>query len=135
MESKKKTDWVAWLLGGVIWGALIVLLIAGSGCAGLDYVGQRAAERAESVVESYCSLPRSTRAIVRWEGNEAVKERGVMVVGCKGEEDYDRLRAVFVEPYSASTIDSIIAEVLARGAYTMPDGSVIRLVVDGPEGE
>lgn len=130
MENKRDWKGLAWL---ALAAAGVLLLL--QGCAALDVAGQRLGERAEGLVEAYCDQPRSVRAIVRWETNEAVKERGAVVIGCAGEEDYDRLRQVFVEPYSEATIDSIIAEVLERGAYTMPDGSVIRLVVDSPEEE
>lgn len=115
-------------------GALALGALALSGCAALDVAASRLGDRAESMVSEYCELPRSARAIVRWETNQAVEGKGTIVLACKQDgAEYDQLRQTFVEPLSDSTIDSIIADVIERGSYELPDGSTIRLVVEEAE--
>lgn len=113
--------------------ALTLGALAATGCAAVDVARDRLGDRAESVVDSYCSLPRSARAVVRVETNRAIEERGQIVIGCKGEPDYERLRTAFVEPLSDATFDRLLTRLLTDGALTLPDGTKLRVVVS--EGE
>lgn len=118
------------LIAAVLAAAAVPL----AGCAALDVAGDRLGARAEGVVDSYCSLPRSARAIVRVETNRAVAERGAIVVACKADgEEYEQLRAAFVEPLSDATFDRLLTRLLTEGSLTLPDGSRLRVVVEAGE--
>lgn len=116
-------------------GALALGALGLTGCAAFDVAAGRLGDRAESLVGDYCELPRSVRHVVRWETNKAVQETGTVVIGCQGEPDYTQLRQAFVEPLSDSTIDALIAEVLQKGAVTLPDGTKLKLIVEEGEQE
>lgn len=107
-------------------------LLTLTGCGALDYARGRVADRVEDLARTYCDQPRSVRAIVRVETNNALEDTASIVVACAGEPGYDELRRLYVEPLSNSTIDALVGELLKRGSITLPDGTILRIVADQP---
>lgn len=131
LREQRKTRWQIPVVG-----LLLVALVLGTGCAtalgvGVDYTAERMVESARR----YCQLPPPARSLLRKWINEQLEGTSTLVNECVDDEGYEDLRRVYVDPHLATTIDSIIAEVLDKGFYTLPNGSTIRMVVDSPEGE
>lgn len=118
---------------GVIALALTAGLFALNGCAAAaGVVKQRVADRAVETAQWYCDQPRSARAVLRVEANDALEGEAAVVIACASDEEgeYDNLRHYFVDPLGDSTLDRLMLTLVEQGGLTLPDGRRLRVVVD-----
>lgn len=103
-----------------------------AGCAAGSVVKQRVADRAVETAQWYCSQPRTARSILRVEANKALEGEAKVVIACHGDDagEYDALQLHFIDPLGAATVDRLLLTVIEKGAYTLPDGRTLRVVVD-----
>lgn len=116
-------------------GRLIVLLAFGvvlGGCASLQVAKERVEDRAVEAAQWYCAQPKTARAILRVEANRALTGEARIVVGCAGDEsgEYDSLQAHYVDPLGDASVNQLRLLLLERGSITLPDGTVLRVVID-----
>lgn len=118
-------------------GALaLVAAVAGivllAGCAAGSVVAQRVEDRAVETAQWYCGQPRTARSILRVEANRALEGEAKVVIACHGDDndEYETLQAHFIDPLGEATVDRLLLTVIEKGAYTLPDGRTLRVIVD-----
>lgn len=117
-------------------GALALTLTAGlfalNGCAAASVVRERVADRAVETAQWYCGQPRSARAILRVEANDALAGEAAVVIACAADEEgeYANLRHYFVDPLGEATLDRLMLTLVEDGTITLPDGRRLRVIVE-----
>lgn len=110
---------------------MTALMVGLSGCASLEAARSYAGSKAQELTAGYCEQPLSHRLILRAEANRALDGKAAIVVSCEGDEGYDAFRAAYVAPYLDRDLEgAVMAELLRRGSYTLPDGRVVKLVIE-----
>ena len=63
--------------------------------------------------------------------NNALEGQAWVAIGCRGDEDFDELYERLIAPYTDYDIRAaVLARLLEEGSYTLPDGAVLKLVVE-----
>lgn len=117
---------------GAVALTLTAALFAANGCAAVDVARQRVADRAVETAQWYCAQPRSARAILRVEANDALDGEAAIVVACASDEEgeYTNLRQYFVDPLGEATLDRLMITLVEQGSLTLPDGRRLKVVVE-----
>ncbi len=109
--------------------------IALSGCTTLQVVQDRLEERAQDLAVEYCGLSAPTRLITRGAVNNALAGNAGIVVVCAADPEFSEFSAKYIAPYEAGSLQAAVIEAMmnsGKNEITLPDGTVLSLVVSNP---